>query len=111
MYKQAVLLSSKGNLYYSTNFYHMALKPKFKFNLSIFRQFSPPGFSVGSPFIFNDDGTLPDRVSADLKEEGNEILYFTDRRDYKNFLARNRLTPHPAFLDRNYPGRIDPYLA
>jgi len=111
MYKKAVLVSAKGNLYYSTDFFHMGLKTRFQFNLSIFRQFSSPGFSVGTPYLFNTDGTIPERVSWDHEQEGDEIIYFGARREYRNFQAKNKLTPHTAYLDPNYPSRINPHLA
>lgn len=111
MYKKAILISAKGNLYYTTDFYHMGVKDKFRFDLYIFRQFATPGFSVGTPFLFNTDGTIPDRLASDHKREGDEIIYFNTKRDYKNFTSKNRLKPHAPFLDPNYPAKIDPYLA
>ena len=66
---------------------------------------------MGTPFLFNKDGTIPERVSADHKQEGDRIIYFDTKREYRNFTSKNKLKPHSPYLDLNYPAKIDPYLA
>lgn len=91
MFRKAILVSEKGNVYYSSHFTHAGLKKEHQMGTYIFKTFKGANFSTGTPFRFNQDGRLPHRVMEELVIDGNQILLFRDRREYHNFKALNKL--------------------